>query len=53
MLGMHRAIVGTQNPTRLRENAALLEVGPLPDAQFEAIRARWKEIAEPSWIGQT
>ncbi|HEV8002456.1 MAG TPA: aldo/keto reductase [Planctomycetaceae bacterium] len=51
--GVHTAIVGTKNPTRWRENAALLEAGPLPTAQFEAIRARWKEVAEPSWIGQT
>jgi hypothetical protein len=50
---VHTAIVGTKNPTRWRENAALLEAGPLPTAQFEAIRARWKEVAEPSWIGQT
>ncbi len=51
--GVHTAIVGTKNPTRWRENAALLEAGPLPAAQFEAIRARWKEVADESWIGQT
>jgi aryl-alcohol dehydrogenase-like predicted oxidoreductase len=51
--GVHTAIVGTKNPRRWQENAALLEAGPLPKAQFDAIRARWKQVAEPSWIGQT
>ena len=51
--GVHTAIVGTKHPTRWRENAELLEAGPLPVKQFEAIRARWKEIADKSWIGQT
>jgi hypothetical protein len=31
----------------------LLEAGPLPAAQFEAIRARRREVADESWIGQT
>jgi aryl-alcohol dehydrogenase-like predicted oxidoreductase len=51
--GVHTAIVGTKNPTRWRENAELLKAGPLPAEQFEAIRARWKEVADKSWIGQT
>jgi aryl-alcohol dehydrogenase-like predicted oxidoreductase len=51
--GVHTAIVGTKNPTRWRENAELLKAGPLPAEQFEAIRARWKEVADTSWIGQT
>lgn len=51
--GIHTAIVGTKNPTRWRENAELLKAGPLPAGQFEAIRARWKEVADESWIGQT
>jgi hypothetical protein len=51
--GVHTAIVGTKNPTRWRENAELLKAGPLPPEQFEAIRARWKEVADKSWIGQT
>lgn len=46
-------IVGTSNPKRWRENAALVARGPLPTEQFEAIRARWKAVAEPSWVGQT
>jgi aryl-alcohol dehydrogenase-like predicted oxidoreductase len=51
--GVHTAIVGTKNPRRWQENAGLLKAGPLPREQFEAIRARWKQVAEPSWIGQT
>jgi aryl-alcohol dehydrogenase-like predicted oxidoreductase len=50
--GIHTAIVGTKKPGRWRENAALLEAGPLPADQFEKIRARWREIADSSWMGQ-
>ncbi|MGE5755787.1 MAG: aldo/keto reductase [Planctomycetaceae bacterium] len=50
--GVHTAIVGTTKPGRWRENAALLEAGPLPQSQFEAIRSRWREVADPSWVGQ-
>ena len=51
--GVHTAIVGTLTPGRWRQNAALLQAGPLPAGQFDAIRKRWKEVAEASWIGQT
>jgi aryl-alcohol dehydrogenase-like predicted oxidoreductase len=51
--GVHTAIVGTTRPGRWRENAALLEAGPLPPAELEAIRTRWREAAEPGWMGQT
>ena len=51
--GVHTAIVGTLMPGRWRQNAALLEAGPLPSRQFQAIRKRWREVAEASWIGQT
>lgn len=50
--GVHTAIVGTTRPGRWRENAALLEAGPLPPAEFEAIRARWSEVADSTWVGQ-
>ncbi len=50
--GVHTAIVGTSRPGRWRENAAALEGGPLPQAQYDAIRARWRQAAEPGWIGQ-
>jgi aryl-alcohol dehydrogenase-like predicted oxidoreductase len=50
--GVHTAIVGTTKPERWRENADSLRSGRLPPAAFERIRARWREIAEPSWDGQ-
>ena len=50
--GVTTAIVGTQNPDRWLANARLLEAGPLPTAQIEAIRARWKEAAQADWVGQ-
>ncbi len=50
--GVHAAIVGTKKPGRWRENAAMLEAGPLPQKQFDSIRARWKAVADQSWVGQ-
>ncbi|MBV8316078.1 MAG: aldo/keto reductase, partial [Planctomycetaceae bacterium] len=50
--GVHTMIVGTAKPGRWRENAALLDAGPLPREQFEAIRSRWREVADASWVGQ-
>jgi aryl-alcohol dehydrogenase-like predicted oxidoreductase len=50
--GVDTAIVGTTKPGRWRENAELLAAGPLPGAEFERIRARWREVADPSWVGQ-
>lgn len=46
-------IVGTTKPARFAENKQLIEAGPLPKELHDAIRARWKEIAEPGWVGQT
>ena len=51
--GVHTAIVGTTKPGRFMENAAAVSVGPLPKETFDGIRARWREIAQPSWAGQT
>ncbi len=52
--GVHVAIVGTTKPERWKQNAEVLaKGGPLPQPRYDAIRARWKEIAEPSWGGQT
>jgi aryl-alcohol dehydrogenase-like predicted oxidoreductase len=50
--GVHTAIVGTTKPERWRENAALLGDGRLPEAERERIRARWKAVAPPTWVGQ-
>src|SRR5947199_659512 len=46
--GVHTAIVGTTKPERWQQNAALLQAGALPTAEFERIRARWGEVAGPS-----
>jgi len=51
--GVHTAIVGTATPGRFNENAAILAAGPLPKELFDSIRARWREVARPSWVGQT
>src|SRR5216683_5626098 len=48
--GVHTAIVGTTKPERGRENAELLEAGPLSEAKFHAIRYRWEEYAPHTWI---
>jgi len=49
---VHTAIVGTTKPERWQQNATLLGAGALPAREFERIRARWREVAEPSWAGQ-
>lgn len=49
--GVHTAIIGTTNPSRWAENAKLLEAGALPDGDFAAIRARWREVARDGWGG--
>lgn len=51
--GVHVLIVGTTKPDRWKQNAELIRVGPLPKELEESIRARWKEVAESDWIGQT
>jgi hypothetical protein len=50
--GVHTAIVGTAKPDRWRANAALLAAGALPARDVARIRARWREVARPSWEGQ-
>jgi aryl-alcohol dehydrogenase-like predicted oxidoreductase len=50
--GVHTAIVGTTKPERWQENAALLRAGALPAKEIERIRARWREVADASWVGQ-
>jgi len=50
--GVHTAIAGTTKPERWQQNAALLQAGSLPGGEFELIRARWREVADASWVGQ-
>ncbi len=50
--GVHTAIVGTSRRGRWAENAAMLSAGPLPGAEIQTIRARWREVAKTEWIGQ-
>ncbi len=50
--GVGTAIVGTTKPGRWQQNAASLRAGALPPADFERIRARWREVADASWRGQ-
>lgn len=51
--GVHTAIVGTTKPERWEENAKLIEAGPLSEAEYNAIRERWDDIAPATWVGQT
>ena len=50
--GVHTAIVGTKRPERWPQNARMLDAGPLPAAEVERIRARWRSVADSSWIGE-
>jgi hypothetical protein len=50
--GVSTAIVGTAKPDRWQQNAKLLDAGPLPSAQIDAIRARWQEVGGNHWVGQ-
>lgn len=50
--GAHTAIAGTTNPEHLVENAKYVTEGPLPGAQFDAIRSTWSRVSAPSWVGQ-
>jgi aryl-alcohol dehydrogenase-like predicted oxidoreductase len=51
--GVTTAIVGTQKPGRWAENEKLLAAGPLAVADYERIRARWREVADSSWETQS
>ena len=50
--GVDTAIVGTTQPDRWQQNAELLEGGALSNAEFEAIRDRWRSVAIANWVGQ-
>jgi aryl-alcohol dehydrogenase-like predicted oxidoreductase len=50
--GVHTAIVGTTRPRRWNQNAELIAPGRLKPTQYDAIRARWRAVADASWVGQ-
>ena len=51
-LGVTTAIVGTTRPERIAQNFAHAGAGPLPSADYETIRARWRSVAPADWTGQ-
>jgi len=51
--GIHTAVVGTTKPERFAENAAAVQAGRLSEQAYENIRARWRQVARTSWVGQT
>lgn len=51
--GVDTMIVGTTKPNRWQENARYVAEGNLSDEEFEAIRNRWHEVADQSWVGMT
>jgi aryl-alcohol dehydrogenase-like predicted oxidoreductase len=51
--GVSTAIVGTTKPNRWQENAKNIAEGNLSAADFEAIRNRWREVADETWNGKT
>jgi aryl-alcohol dehydrogenase-like predicted oxidoreductase len=50
--GVTTAIVGTTRPERIEQNIVYAGAGPLPPAEYEAIRSRWRAVAPADWIGQ-
>ena len=50
--GVCVAIVGTTKPNRWQTNADYVRQGNLSPEEFEAIRNRWREVADESWTGQ-
>jgi aryl-alcohol dehydrogenase-like predicted oxidoreductase len=51
--GVDTMIVGTTRPQRWQENARYVAEGNLSNDEYEAIRRRWRETADASWVGQT
>lgn len=51
--GIDTMIVGTTRPNRWQENARFVSEGNLSNEEFEAIRNRWREVADEKWIGMT
>ncbi len=51
--GVDTMIVGTTRPNRWQENAKYVGEGKMSGEEFEAIRNRWREVADESWVGMT
>ena len=51
--GIDTMIVGTTKPNRWQENARFVAEGNLSNEEFQAIRDRWREVADESWVGMT
>ncbi|HVE59651.1 MAG TPA: aldo/keto reductase [Pyrinomonadaceae bacterium] len=51
--GIDTLIVGTTRPNRWQENARFVAEGNLSREEFEAIRDRWREVADEKWVGMT
>ena len=51
--GVDTIIVGTTKPDRWQENARFAAQGNLSSEEYEAIRQRWSEVADESWVGMT
>ena len=51
--GIDTMIVGTTKPQRWQENAKYVAEGNLLSEEYEAIRDRWREVADEDWIGMT
>ncbi len=50
--GVATAIVGTTKPGRWEQNAAAAAAGALSAAEYDSIRARWRSVADASWVGE-
>jgi aryl-alcohol dehydrogenase-like predicted oxidoreductase len=50
--GIQMAIVGTTQPGRWKQHAAVVQHGPLPYTLYEAIRQRWQSTAQLHWNAQ-
>jgi aryl-alcohol dehydrogenase-like predicted oxidoreductase len=51
--GVAAAIVGTTNQKHREQNTKNIAEGNLSEKEFAAIRERWQEIADETWIGKT
>jgi len=51
--GVGTMIVGTTRPNRWQENAKYVAEGKLSKEEYEAIRNRWREVADEGWVGMT